>query len=64
VQAAMLVGHNPETSEFVRRLTGEAVDLSTCAVAECRIDVERWAELDDAQNRSPAVLLRLDTPEK
>lgn len=61
VRAAMLVGHNPEISELVRRLTREAVQLSTCAVAECRIDVEHWAELNDPQNESRAVLVRLGT---
>jgi phosphohistidine phosphatase len=43
--SAMLFGHNPETSDLVRRLTGRFVDLPTCAVAEMAFDTSRWADV-------------------
>jgi phosphohistidine phosphatase len=56
--AVMLVGHNPEFSEFATRLTGEGVELPTCTVAEVRLPIERWA---DAAG-SAGELVRVDTP--
>lgn len=55
---AMLVGHNPEFSELVARLTEEYVELTTCAVAEVRLPVARWAEVAGAAGE----LVRVDTP--
>ncbi|QAY72908.1 histidine phosphatase family protein [Agromyces protaetiae] len=74
VETAMLVGHNPEFSGFVARLTGEHVELVTCAVAECRIDVDHWADVaiigwsarrrvPEGEDRArPAELVRVDVP--
>ncbi|WP_394553292.1 SixA phosphatase family protein [Agromyces sp. MMS24-JH15] len=58
IGVAMLVGHNPGMSEALRDLTGEWADLPTCAVAECRVDVDAWAELVEGTG----ALVRLDTP--
>lgn len=54
----MLVGHNPEFSALVRRLTGDDVELPTCTVAEVRVPVERWADASGAAGE----LVRVDTP--
>jgi len=54
----MLVGHNPESTALVRRLTGAEVELPTCAVAEVRVPVTRWADASGAAGE----LVRLDTP--
>lgn len=56
--SAMLVGHNPEFSALVGRLTGEGVELPTCTVAEVRLPVERWADASGTAGE----LVRLDTP--
>lgn len=55
---AMLVGHNPGMSDAVAELTGEFVQLPTCAVAECAVDVGSWSELIEGSGR----LLRIHTP--
>lgn len=55
---AMLVGHNPEFSELVGRLTDEFVELPTCAVAEVRLPIERWADASGAAGE----LVRIDAP--
>lgn len=55
---AMLVGHNPGMADAVTELTGAYVDLPTCAVAECAVDVGAWSELVEDTGR----LLRLRTP--
>jgi phosphohistidine phosphatase len=44
----MLVGHNPEFSALVARLTDEDVELSTCTVAEVRLPIDRWADASGA----------------
>lgn len=49
--AAMLVGHNPGMGDAVAELTGDFVDLPTCAVAECRVEVDSWAELSEGTGR-------------
>lgn len=41
----MLVGHNPELSELVQRLSGKDTNLPTCAVAELRFEVKAWAKI-------------------
>ncbi|MBO9627153.1 MAG: histidine phosphatase family protein [Microbacterium sp.] len=57
-EVAMLVGHNPGMSDAVSELTGAFVEMPTCAVAECAVDVGSWAELIEGSGR----LLRLRTP--
>ncbi|MBM7465738.1 SixA phosphatase family protein [Microbacterium esteraromaticum] len=58
VDVAMLVGHNPGMADAVAELTGEHVEFPTCAVAECAVDVESWAELIEGSGR----LVSLRTP--
>lgn len=58
VDVAMLVGHNPGMADAVVELTGEHVEFPTCAVAECTVDVESWAELIEGSGR----LVALRTP--
>ena len=57
-EVAMLVGHNPGMTDAVAELTGEHVELPTCAVAECAIDIDAWAELIEGSGR----LIALRTP--
>ncbi|MFE6996931.1 SixA phosphatase family protein [Microbacterium sp. NPDC057659] len=54
----MLVGHNPGMSDAVGELTGEFVELPTCAVVECIVDVDSWAELVEGSGR----LIQVRTP--
>jgi phosphohistidine phosphatase len=42
----MLVGHNPALESLLESLTGAREELPTCAVAEVRLEVERWTDLD------------------
>lgn len=48
---AMLVGHNPGMTHAVAELTGSYVEFPTCAVAECAVDVDSWAELIEGSGR-------------
>ena len=41
----MLVGHNPELSELVKRLSGKSTNMPTCAVAELRFDTKSWSKI-------------------
>ena len=41
----MLFGHNPEFTELAHRLSGEIVDMPTCAVAEFRFDTKTWSDI-------------------
>jgi phosphohistidine phosphatase len=56
--SVMLVGHNPEFSALVGRLTGDDVELSTCTVAEVRLPIDRWADASGAAGE----LVRVDRP--
>lgn len=58
IDTAMLVGHNPGMTDAVTELTGSFVEFPTCAVAECAVDVDSWAELVESSGR----LLRLRAP--
>jgi phosphohistidine phosphatase len=55
VDVAMLVGHNPGMADAVAELTGEHVEFPTCAVAECAVDVDSWAELTEGSARLVAL---------
>ncbi|MEJ1087894.1 histidine phosphatase family protein [Microbacterium sp. Mu-80] len=57
-EVAMLVGHNPGMHDAVAELTGTFVEFPTCAVAECRVEVDSWAELIEGSGR----LVQLRTP--
>jgi phosphohistidine phosphatase len=57
-RTVMLVGHNPEFSALVTRLTGDDVELPTCTVAEVRLRAERWADAAGAAGE----LVRVDSP--
>lgn len=49
VSRLMLVGHQPTWSMLVRRLTGQAVDMKTAAVAIIDVPTDTWAELSKAE---------------
>lgn len=44
-ETVMVVGHNPEIEEFVRKLTGQGLEMKTADVAVLRIPVEHWYDL-------------------
>ncbi|MNE63863.1 Phosphoserine phosphatase 1 [compost metagenome] len=44
-KCVMLVGHNPELSELVKRLSGKGSNMPTCAVAELRFDTKSWSKI-------------------
>ncbi len=52
----MLVGHNPLLSELVRRLSGEDIDMPTCAVAVLKFDTKSWAKV--ARNKLEKVAIK------
>jgi len=41
----MLVGHNPGLEELLQAMTGKAQALPTAALAEIRLDIESWQDL-------------------
>ena len=60
LDSVMLVGHNPEFSEFVQRLSGEPIDMPTCAVAEFRFDRTQWTDIGTVEPHQPVI----DSPKK
>jgi phosphohistidine phosphatase len=44
-RSVLVVGHNPGLEELVTRLTGERVSLPTAGLAECALEVDRWADV-------------------
>lgn len=58
IGVAMLVGHNPGMTHAVTELTGAYIEMPTCAVAECAVDIGSWAELIEGSGR----LLRVRSP--
>lgn len=41
----MIVGHNPDLEEFIEELTDESTRLSTAALANVELPIQRWREL-------------------
>ena len=41
----MLIGHNPGLEEFLESLVGEHTPLTTCALAQVELPIDRWADL-------------------
>ena len=61
IETAMLVGHNPGISELAMALTGRDMgSMPTCAVAEIRIDINSWAEIEE----SAGELISYEYPKK
>jgi phosphohistidine phosphatase len=42
----MIVGHNPGLEDLIEQLTGEQHGLPTAALAEIRLPIARWRDLD------------------
>jgi phosphohistidine phosphatase len=57
---AILLGHNPEMTDFAHGLASEITHLPTCAVAEFAFDTKAWNDV--AQTRP--VLVSFDFPKK
>ena len=60
LDSVMLVGHNPEFTEFVQRLSGKHIDMPTCAVAEFRFDRTQWTDIGTVEPHQPVI----DSPKK
>jgi phosphohistidine phosphatase len=43
----MVIGHNPGLEELLELITGEWEKLPTAALAQLRLSVSKWGELDD-----------------
>jgi phosphohistidine phosphatase len=56
----MLFGHNPEFSHLAGRLSGESIDMPTCAVAEFGFDTPSWSDVGAVEPARTA----LDKPKK
>jgi len=41
----MLIGHNPGLEEFLESLVGEHTPLTTCALAQVELPIDRWSDL-------------------
>ncbi|HZN33264.1 MAG TPA: histidine phosphatase family protein [Pirellulaceae bacterium] len=41
----LLIGHNPGLEEFVERLTGAYTPLTTAALAQLELPIDRWRDL-------------------
>lgn len=46
-EKVMVVGHNPGLEELLESLTGEWHRLPTAALAQVRLSIDSWSELDD-----------------
>jgi phosphohistidine phosphatase len=55
----LLIGHNPGLEELLERLVGVYAPLSTGALAQVEIDVDRWAGI---RNEPKAKLLKIWQP--
>ena len=42
----LIVGHNPGLDELVEMLTGETHPMSTCSLAQIRLHVDGWLDID------------------
>jgi phosphohistidine phosphatase len=49
LERVMLVGHNPELTEFAHRLSSEITHMPTCAVAEFPFIAKSWSHIDNAK---------------
>ncbi len=41
----LLIGHNPETEDLIKLLTGQEVAMPTAAIAHLDLPIERWSDL-------------------
>jgi phosphohistidine phosphatase len=46
-QRVLVIGHNPGLEQLVNDLTGEAVSMSTAAIAQVTLPIKHWSELDE-----------------
>jgi phosphohistidine phosphatase len=60
LERVMLFGHNPELTEFARRLSREISHMPTCAVAEFKFRAKSWSNIGNAKLAKVA----LDYPKK
>jgi phosphohistidine phosphatase len=59
VDCALVVGHNPDLEELVEILTGESVQMPTAALAQVRLDIQGWQDLNEEEQGK---LINLWTP--
>lgn len=56
----LFIGHNYGVSELVSYLTGEHVQMPTCAIASIELDIEQWSWVTRLSGR----LVEYDYPKK
>jgi phosphohistidine phosphatase SixA len=45
----LVVGHNPGIGSLAARLSGEALEFPTCAMAVIAFDAARWADAESGR---------------
>jgi phosphohistidine phosphatase len=60
LERVMLVGHNPELTQFAHCLSSEITHMPTCAVAEFPFKAKSWSHINNAKLAKVA----LDYPKK
>jgi phosphohistidine phosphatase len=63
VQTAMVVGHNPGLQDLLAELTGESHDLPTAAIAQVKLPIDSWADLNSTTEATLADLWQPREPE-
>jgi len=59
VDTAMIVGHNPELDQFLEIVCDENEHMPTASIAEIKLPIEDWTELNEI---TPGELLNLWRP--
>lgn len=52
IERLMIISHNPGSEDFLYKLTGEPITMSTAAIAHLAFDMESWEEIE-SQTRIP-----------
>jgi phosphohistidine phosphatase len=59
LERVLVVGHNPGAEMLLESLTGRSETLPTAALAQVRLEIEHWSDLDDG---AKGVLVELWRP--
>jgi phosphohistidine phosphatase len=51
VSCSLLVGHNPDFEDLLRRLTGSHERMPTAALASIEFQIDRWEDVEDGKGR-------------
>lgn len=45
INSVLIIGHNPEIENFIRKLTGEQHSMSTASIAVIELRINKWKEI-------------------